>query len=755
MPLLASGQDCNIHVLGFVKDANSSQPISYANIYLREAVQGSVSDSTGHFSFQSVCAGQYHLTISHIGCEPMELFVDLQRDTSLVIVLHHNSHLLDEITITGEIEEHTNQEVQSVTDKRITEHQHKNLAGILETITGVNMVKNGQGIAKPVVHGLYGNRLTILNHGIPQSGQQWGADHSPEIDPMVANKISVIKGVSALEFQGSSLGSVILVEPKGIQREPHLHGRARYFFESNGLGNGLNLQLQQYDEKLAWRIVGTLKKRGDGKTSKYFLRNTGMEESNLALQLEKQLAENWNCDLYFSSFNTRLGVLRGSHIGNLSDLEAAFDRKVPFFTNDHFSYLIEAPYQQVNHHLMKVHSKYSLHDEHWVDLTYASQWDYRKEYDVRRGGRSESPALSLKQLSHFLESKYKWYTSSWRTQAGVQFRFIDNANIPETGILPLIPNYVSYQGGLFALASKEFEKVAVELGGRYDYEDQRVAAISFGVPREIIHYKNRFQNLSLSGGIRYHPTPDLKLVYNLGLATRNPAVNELYSHGLHQGVSGIEEGDPSLTKERSIKHTLSVRSDIKKKLSYESILYFQHIKDYIYLEPQEETRLTIRGAFPVFKYEQTTAQIFGLDLSTIYQAADHINMVLKYSYIKGRDRVYDLPLIGLPSNDLSLGIHYQIPKWGIFENLEFRLDNRFVLKQTDLLPSQDFADAPDSYHLFGLGASAEKQGTRTRLNLFCRVENLFNVAYRDYLNRQRYFADDLGINLIAGVGVSF
>ena len=42
-----------------------------------------------------------------------------------------------------------------------------------------------------------------------------------------------------------------------------------------------------------------------------------------------------------------------------------------------------------------------------------------------------------------------------------------------------------------------------------------------------------------------------------------------------------------------------------------------------------------------------------------------------------------------------------------------------------------------------------------RLNIFLRIDNLFNVSYRDYLNRLRYFADDLGINVIMGLNLNF
>jgi len=660
------------------------------------------------------------------------------------------------VAIVGQGGKVTTQETQSLNSESIAQNSDKNLATMLENISGVSIIKNGSGIAKPVVHGLYGNRLTILNNGIAQSGQQWGFDHSPEIDPLVANRITVIKGVGALEYQGSSLGSVVLVEPKKIDREPHLHGEGRYFVESNGLGNGLNLALQQYSKLLAWRVVGTLKKSGDNRTSKYFLRNTGNQEANVALQFDKSWNKKWYSDLYFSSFNAELGVLRGSHIGNLTDLKEALEREVPFFTEDEFSYSISSPYQKVNHHLLKFHTKYSISEKQWFDITYAGQYNLRKEFDVRRSGRSDIPALSLKQVSNFVEVKYQNYLPrNWEFKSGVQMNRVDNTNLPETGILPLIPDYISHEYGVFGLVFKSVEKTTIEFGGRYDFENRNVAAISISVPREIIRYEIEYHNLSAMGGVTHEFSKGWKATYNIGYAARNPEVNELYSNGLHQGVSGIEEGDPNLDKEISVKNTLSIKGNMKNKLFFEGLFYYQKIDNYIFLNPQDEIRLTIRGAFPVFKYEQTDARLIGFDLAATYMVTERFNITGKYSYLNGYDLTNSLPLVYMPSNNLYAALNYQIPKFKKFQNLEFQINNRFVFEQKNLLPSQDFLAPPNSYYLVGLKVSAEKQLRKLRLNMFVRAENLLNETYRDYLNRQRYFADDLGFNLILGINISF
>jgi len=756
LPVRSSAQNCNLSIAGFVKDVSTGIPISYANIFVKELQSGDVTDSLGFFRFKTMCAGEYHISISHIGCEAQELYLNISTDTIITAFLDHNSQLLHEVAVTAQSGKVTTQETQSLNSESIAQNSNKNLATMLENISGVSTIKNGSGIAKPVVHGLYGNRLSILNNGIAQSGQQWGVDHSPEIDPLVANRITVIKGVGALEYQGNSLGSIVLVEPKKLDQEPHLHGEGRYFFESNGMGNGLNFELQQYPKAIGWRAIGTLKKSGDNRTSKYYLRNTGNQEANIALQFEKLWNKKWFSELYFSSFNAKFGVLRGSHIGNLTDLDEALGRDVPFYTEDNFSYSINSPSQKVNHHLLKFHTKYSLSEKQWFDITYASQYNLRKEFDVRRSGRSEKPAMSLIQISNFFEGKYQNnLPKKWEIKSGFQLNSTDNTNLPETGIRPLIPDYLSYEYGMFGILTKKFEHTTVELGGRYDFENSHVAAISISIPREIIRYQNIYHNLSAVGGITYDLSKRLKSSFNVGYASRNPEVNELYSNGLHQGVSGIEEGDPTLNKEVSVKSTLSFKGNVQNRLFLEGLFFYQKIDDYIFLNPQDKIRLTIRGAFPLFKYEQADAQIIGFDLAATFQATERFNLTGKYSYLRGYDLSNSVPLVYMPSNNLYAELNYQIPKFGKLQNAEFQINSRFVFEQKNILSSQDFVAPPESYYLINLKASSKKQLKKLGLKMYISAENLLNATYRDYLNRQRYFADDLGFSLIVGVNISF
>ena len=755
-------QPCNLTIEGHIFDEVSGMPLSYVNVYLQETGSGGVTDENGDFKLDDLCSGAYHLVLSHIGCEAKKFHLDFVKDTVIRIGLLHTPKSMTTVVIGGKNNQHIEQPNSSVNRQTIENNSNQNLSGLLENESGIHLIKNGNGISKPIVHGLYGNRLTILNNGIIQGGQQWGNDHSPEIDPFTADQILVLKGASAIEYGGGNMGSVILVEPKRIPRDPHLHGQFNYVFETNGNGHSANVRLGKYSESLSWRINGTFKRYGDRKTADYFLNNTGIREANFAVQLEKSIKDKLFLDVYASTFNTELGVLSGSHIGSLMDLESALTRAVPFYTEPDFSYGIDAPKQKVSHHLLKTKSKYYFNDSETIELVLAGQVNDRKEFDVRRSGRTDIPALSLLQYTFNSELKYtKKLRNNLNFKIGNQNILIDNTNNPETGTLPLIPDYISWKSGLFSTLSKRFNKTQASLGLRYDFEQQDVRAISNSTPREVQAYDNSFHSIGVLFRIQHDLSKSHSVSFNSGYTTRNPAINELYSNGLHQGVSGIEEGDVNLGIEKALKNTLEYKWIPGTDFSLSALVYFQHFDNYIFLNPQDEFRPTIRGVFPVFKYEQTDANIFGIDISTRFTIANSVFGTFKYSYLRGEDVESDQPLVFMPPNNFFTSLTYQTKRPVrfseklILEKTEIELNSRIVLEQKHILPEQDFLAPPSSYALVGLKLSADIIFSHQKIKCFVKADNLLNTKYRDYLNRQRYFADEIGLSVSFGVNYKF
>lgn len=752
---LGSSAQCDLEIQGTVYDRSTGIPLEFASIFLAETGNGAVSDSLGQFVLKDLCPGEYHLEVRHLGCEDEVFFLSIQQDTFLQLVLSHHTEFLDEVVIHGE-GQNTVESSSSLGEEEIQSRSTEDLASLISTMPGVSVLRNGSGIGKPVIHGLFGNRVAILNNGLAQAGQQWGNDHAPEIDPFVADHISVVKGAAALQYGGNSLGSVVLIEADEAPEDPHVHGTAQYAFQSNGRGHTGNLKLQQNQDWAAWRLSGTYKRAGDRHTPDYYLNNTGNREANVALQVFKNVGTRWQNEFYYSLFSAEIGVLRGSHIGNTTDLQLALERVEPYFTEPDFSYAIEAPKQRVVHQLLKLKSRYFLTDRQVVQFKYGAQLNQRQEFDVRRSGRSDIPALSLLQWHHTFDLSHQWSLGSgWFWKSGLQEVIVDNENNPETGILPLIPDYRSFQTSLFSLLQNEQGAWFYEFGARYDHRYYKVLSITQTLPREVERLIHHFHNFSLSAGAKYRFGQIAQTALNLGYVLRAPEVNELYSAGLHQGVSGIEEGNRDLAQERSLKLVWTNDLQWGDRLFIQALGYFQYIDDYIFLEPQSEFRLTIRGAFPVFIYQQTDASLYGWDASVIYEPFPSWKLSLQYAVVRGTDLSNRQPLIFMPADNIRGSLAYSWAGGDRWQDGRLSVRPQYVFEQTRYNAGQDFLDPPGAYFLLGLQGQIVRKIGEQELRFSLRINNLFNERYRDYLNRLRYFADEAGRDVQVGLRWGF
>ncbi|NJN33281.1 MAG: TonB-dependent receptor [Saprospiraceae bacterium] len=120
---------------------------------------------------------------------------------------------------------------------------------------------------------------------------------------------------------------------------------------------------------------------------------------------------------------------------------------------------------------------------------------------------------------------------------------------------------------------------------------------------------------------------------------------------------------------------------------------------------------------------------------------------------EARDRW--LPLIA--SNRISNEINIQLPDNQRFKNNYLSVNLISVSPQTRLAVFRDvnqrnyptpreFAAPPAGYHRFDASAGTTWLLGKQKMEVSLTVENIFNTRYRDYLNRLRFFADELGRN---------
>ncbi|WP_187270996.1 TonB-dependent receptor [Neolewinella aurantiaca] len=733
-PLSNAPPDCTITLSGRLLSEHDDEPLGYATIYGQEAGRGIQADSTGSFVFTDLCEGKQTFTFTHVGCDGETLTLNLRQDTQITVYLHHHDNYTETVTVSAT--------ANTGYSREFDERSPELLTDALERITGVSSLRAGTSASKPVFDGVFGNRLSIQNNGIAQSGQQWGNDHAPEIDPWVAAYVRVVEGVEALKYAGPTVAATVLIEPAPLRENEAAGGKIAYGFQSNGRGHTLNARLNG-GGRLAYRLSLSGKYSGDHRAPDYFLANTGRREANAALQLAYFHNSKWTTRAYYSVFNTTIGILRGAHVGNLTDLELAINREVPFFTRDSFTYQITSPRQVVSHHLAKIETEFRPNENHRFTFRYGGQLDIRKEFDVRRGELNDSPALSLQQTNHLLETVWHHELGPDRhLDANLQYEFTLNDNQPGTGVLPLIPDYNANRSSGYLAYHKEGEFFQYHAGLRFDHQFYEAITISRDLPRRIERFKHTFSTVGASFELRRKFNDQTSIQAGFTLRERAPQINELYSNGLHQGVSGIEEGDPALEPELSLKVKAGVLY-AGDRLTLNGGLFVQPIRNYIFLEPQSEFRLTIRGAFPVFLYRGGNALLYGANLRTFYVPHPRWELDGRLAIVRGQNHTEDKPLIYMPADNLRLGVsHTPVENWTVSANA------LFVARQTRLDEDQDFLAPPDGYSLLDLSVSREitLPGNRT-LNLRAAAQNVFNTRYRDYLDRQRYFTDATGRNL--------
>lgn len=767
------GQRCTLVLSGVVREKDGNA-LPGATLLL--SGQATITSADGTFQFHGLCPGDVTLTVRYIGYTESHVEITLTRSRQLVVTLNPAETMLEDVEISGNITHSglTNP-FYGLSKEELAHFSGKSLGEALKRVPGVSALQTGPAIFKPVIDGLHSQRILILNNGIRQEGQQWGIEHAPEIDPFIASEIRVVKGSEAVRYGSDAIGGVIIVDTPPMHQAQKFGGELNAgIFSNNRMGvfSGLLEGGFRKFENTSWRIQSSVKKGGDYSTPDYVLSNTGVQELNFSGALGWR-ENNRGAEVYFSSFNTEIGILRAAHTGSLEDFDNSIRAQRPWFIED-FSYTINAPRQKIDHQLLKISAFKKISGVGTLNILYGGQYNQRKEYDIRRAGRTGKPALSLDLFSNVLDLSLDHSLAGMQGSIGINGTYKNNSNVPGTGIRPLIPNYNQLNAGLFIIEKYRREKWLLEAGARLDH--QYLQVLTFINNQDLVKPRFNFTYLSGSFGASYYMNEVARLTSHIGIAMRPPHVSELYSEGLHHGTAAIERGlmnqDTLLTDQSLIRKEISTKWTngfqlIRKNFSLEVSAFFNHISNYIFLRPSG-TALTIRGYFPVFDYDQTEAVLTGIDGLIHWDLSKHFEYSGTFAYLYAKDITHNDVLTFIPPAQMehALTWHSGLKRE---QDFFFTISVPVAFKQTRApitvypadVPSYegtkvfDFAPAPDGYALLNAEAGIKLPVRSHTLSISVEGENILNKSYRVYMNRLRYFADEPGTNLVVRVKYNF
>lgn len=747
--LPAISQNCSIVLSGHVEDADTKDKLPGAVVTIRENGQQLITDERGDFRFINLCAGEYTISITHISCDSIERRIQVSKNIHIDFFLPHARRTLGEVVVEAQKGIPNTGFKKELSIKQMEEVKGLSLAEALSKINGVTMLQTGSTISKPVIHGLHSSRILTINNGVRQEGQQWGNEHAPEIDPFIADKLIVIKGVDELKYGSDAIGGVILVEPRPLRS---VSGYAAEFNTAYFTNNRQYVVSGVWEQQLKnlpafrYRIQGTFKKGANAATPDYRLNNTASEERNFSITAGWK-KERFHAELFYSQFATKLGIFIGSHTGNLTDLLKAIESPKP---DDAFlgqnSYKIGRPYQDVSHQLVKLKSTF-YRGEHKFNLQLGGQFNNRKEYDIVRSSSNNRPQLDLSIFT--ISEDLSWEhpkTNNFNGVVGVSAMQQDNSY----GGRYFIPNYFSYSFGAYAIEKWTKHKWELQAGIRYDNKTINTNRLKYN--GDTINYDFNFSTLASSFNVIYKLSEGWRINLSFSLASRAPYVNELLSDGIHHGTATYEKGDINLKTEKSFNVSGGITYQNKKKsLILDVLLYANSIRDFIYQQPRPDSPvLTIAGAFPLIEYQQTNALLSGADFSAIVKPWKNLEWQSKFSLLYARNTRMNDWLILMPANRFSNEITYNFPEGKRFSASYISVEFQNVMRQSNTPDEtngkQDYKAPPPGYNLLNLNASTTISIGGQPVTVSVGVRNALNTVYRDYLNSMRYFADEMGRN---------
>jgi len=766
-------QDCNNTLYGSLLDIHDGSVLTGATVIVAQTGVGVLTDLDGNFVISNLCSATYQLQISHPSCSTKAFSVLIKDDTQKTFKLEHHLESLNEIIVNGK---KTNRATKSIYEnlvdqQTITTFSSGSLGDALNSISGVSSLNTGNTVVKPMINGLHSSRVLIINNGVQMQDQEWGAEHAPSIDINAVGTLKVIKGAGALQYGGNAIGGVVIASAPKVPLLDSLYGKTIFSGSSNGLGGTVSSSLTRSNQNgLYTAFQGSLKRYGDFNAPNYNLSNTGVFERNIAATIGFNRID-YGVEAYYSLFKNEIGILRASHIGGAEDQVQAIASPVPSIIND-FTYNIDAPRQDVTHHLARIKGFKNIENIGLISLQYDYQQNNRLEFDVRRGSNKDKASVDLVLDTQTLTIDVASDISEkLTTKFGIVGSLQTNYANPETGVRRLIPDYDKYSIAGFASGNYDInQKWVLEAGFRFDYTHMNVFKFyrrSFWQDRG---YDNQFSDLvveEIGNQLLVNPKLDFynpsftigskysfglyKLFANYSLSSRAPNASEQFSEGLHHSASRIELGDLQFTSETAHKISLTLQK-IGERVNFTITPFATKIDDFILIEPTG-IRQTIRGNFQVWEYRQTQAQMYGLDLDANLSLTDNVRFVHQFSLVKGYDKTSNEPLISMPAANTLNSLVYTNPN---FNNISIAIQSNYVFRQNefpntnfevvlpDSIQTVDISTPPSGYHLLNLNITA---AVRPDMQVGLYVNNLLNTSYRNYLNRLRYYADDVGRNI--------
>ncbi len=549
------------------------------------------------------------------------------------------------------------------------------LGDTLSNELGVNSTYFGPSASQPVIRGLGGYRVQVLQDGAAALDvSSLSQDHAVSVESVVSRQLEIVKGPASLLYGSGAAGGLVNVVtsriPTELPRDPfsgalELRGdtaseeRTGALSLDGGLG-ALAFHADYFDRETDdVRIPGFAQSRS--------LRNqistAGGDPDGIRNRVRNSAGE------------ASGGALGGSWVGDAGFAGLSYNR----YETNYGLPAEDAAFIDLVQDRLDARGGWRAAGA-WLDTVHASA-SY-SDYTHTEFESAGVPGTRFDQTAYEVRTALDHHWSQdWRGTFGAQLVDVDFAALGDEAF---VPPSITRNRSVFAFEERHFERLTLELGARAEQQTIDPQASS-GLP----DYDETAVNTS--AGLVFKLTDDRAVALNLTRTERHPQSAELYANGPHLAVARVEIGDAGLDKETAYTVDVSLRST---GAGFRWTLngFYNDYDDFIFLNPtgdflagEDESDL-----LPVFRYQQGGAKLYGYEAEVILpllSRADSLDLRLSSDYVRGKlDDGGNLPLI--PPLRIGAGLDYKRGAWQ--SSIEALYNSKQDDVRTNELPTASF-----------------------------------------------------------------
>jgi len=644
---------------------------------------------------------------------------------------------LDEVVVTGPLQEKVSESAVPVTvlsDEELRLKVGHSIGETLKNEPGITSQSFGPGVGTPVIRGQSGPRVRVLNNGIGSNDvSAISPDHATSVEPLLAERIEVLRGPATLLYGSGAIGGVVNVIDNRIPGklpDKMLGGALEQRFDSVADEASTVMKIEGGKGNLAYHLDGFYRDRNNLDIGGSAI------DVNAALAADPTLAviQNSRGTISNSSADAISGSAGVSLVGDPGFAGVSINR----LENNYGIAPDGSGGESVRIDLKQ--SKYDFKSELKNPFRYAESLRMKLGYTNYQHTEIADGEAAAFFTNKTYESRLELTHNPlgiFRGLVGFQAIAGDFAAIDKATNEVIVPQTQSNSYGVFAVESFNIGAFANQLGVRVEdttLDPQGLSSLSY-------------TPVSASASSVWKMNDKNSLNLAVTRSQRAPQVQELLANGYHDATRSFEVGNVNLREETSYNLDLGYKFKADW-VTAQLDLFHNWAGDYIY--QQRNGEFDVDSGAPVLESRQADATFMGYESKLIFPLLENrigmVDLTLFSDFTRGQFiSGGDVPR--MPPLRFGFQLDHSKGEW----NSNLRLTRGEA--QTH---AGDNDTATAGYLLLSLGTQYQLPDLHgADVTVFAKANNLLNENIRNSTSYLRNFAPEPGRGAEIGFRVSY